>query len=67
MEKNKINLNKASRDQLSRLDGMGGVLADEIIRYRIHNGGFRDKNELSKIPGFDDVMVEKVKQYIYVD
>jgi competence protein ComEA len=67
MEKNKVNINRASRDQLSRLDGIGGDMADDIIRYRMTHGGFRDKNELEKIPGFDSVIIGKMKELIYIE
>jgi competence protein ComEA len=67
MEKNRVNINKASRDQLSRLDGIGGEMADDIIRYRMQHGGFKEKNELENIPGFDNVIIEKMKNYIYIE
>ncbi len=67
MQKNKLNINRASRDQLSKLDGIGGHMADEIIEYRIKNGGFREKEELYNLSGFDKVIVDKMKEYIYIE
>jgi competence protein ComEA len=66
MEKNKVNINRASRDQLARLDGIGGIMADEIIEYRLQHGGFKEKDELHNLPDFDNVIVEKIKEHIYI-
>lgn len=66
MEKNKVNINRASRDQLARLDGIGGIMADEIIEYRLQHGGFKEKDELRNLPDFDNVIVEKIKELIYI-
>ena len=50
----------------ARLDGIGGVMADEIIEYRLQHGGFKEKNELRNLPDFDSVIVEKMKVHIYI-
>lgn len=67
MEKNKVNLNRASREQLSRINGIGGILADEIIEYRVRNGGFKGKEELLNLPGFDRIAVEKFNEHVYIE
>jgi competence protein ComEA len=66
MEQNKVNINRATRDQLARLDGIGGSMADEIIEYRLQHGGFKEKEELCNLADFDNVIIEKLKEHIYI-
>ena len=63
---NMININKADRLQLSRIDGMGKELADKIIKYRDEHGGFRDLDEINLIAGFDKIITEKIKEKVYI-
>jgi competence protein ComEA len=62
----KININRAEAWLLEALPGIGEVKAQEIIKYREQNGLFQDINELMKVPGFGDIMFEKVKDFITV-
>ncbi len=45
-----VNLNTASRHLLSYVSGIGGTLADNIIKYRNEIGKFSDRNQLLKVP-----------------
>lgn len=45
-----VNLNTASKHLLSYVSGIGGTLADNIVRYRSEIGKFSDRNQLLKVP-----------------
>ncbi|MTD38739.1 comEA protein [Erwinia sp. CPCC 100877] len=65
-EANKINLNQATEAQLQELSGVGQKKAQEIIRYREENGGFKTIEDLKNISGFGDKTFEKLKDNITV-
>jgi len=67
MQNTKVNINKASREKLARIGGIGSGLADELIRYRERHGGFKDSNEIDQVNGFDEVIAEKVKEHIFIE
>jgi uncharacterized protein len=45
-----VNLNTASKHLLSYVSGIGGSLADNIIKYRSEIGRFKSRKELMKVP-----------------
>ena len=45
-----VNLNTASRHLLSHVSGIGGSLAENIIRYRSDAGRFKNRRELLNVP-----------------
>lgn len=45
-----VNLNTASKHLLAYVSGIGGTMADNIIRYRTELGGFKDRSQLLKVP-----------------
>lgn len=45
-----VNLNTASKHLLSYVSGIGGTLADNIVKYRNETGRFTDRKELIKVP-----------------
>jgi competence ComEA-like helix-hairpin-helix protein len=47
----RIDLNKASRDELAGLPGVGSAVADAIVKYRDEHGGFSKLDELAEVPG----------------
>ncbi|MFF1735152.1 helix-hairpin-helix domain-containing protein [Streptomyces sp. NPDC058247] len=49
-----IGLNTATAEQLDTLPGVGPVLAQHIIDYRIEHGGFRSVDELREVNGIGD-------------
>lgn len=60
----KINLNQASETELQTLSGVGQKKAQEIIRYREENGGFKTIEDLKNISGFGEKTFEKLKDSI---
>lgn len=55
----KININTATANELSRLDGIGGKKAQAIIEYREKNGKFRAVEELTNVDGISTSILEK--------
>ncbi|MER6500464.1 ComEA family DNA-binding protein [Streptomyces sp. NPDC001455] len=49
-----VSLNSATVDQLDTLPGVGPVLAQHIIDYRMRHGGFRSVDELREVNGIGD-------------
>lgn len=52
-----ININSASLEELQRLAGVGPVIAQRIVDYRLANGPFRTVAELAAVDGISDAMV----------
>ena len=61
-----ININTASSEELSTLDGIGAKTADKIVEYRNHHGDFKSVNELYNISGIGSFTLNKIKDYITV-
>jgi len=45
-----VNLNTASKHLLAYVSGIGGSMADNIVRYRSEIGEFKERNQLLKVP-----------------
>lgn len=45
-----VNLNTASKHLLAYVSGIGGSMADNIVRFRTELGGFKDRGQLLKVP-----------------
>lgn len=62
----KINLNKATKEELMTLPGVGASRAESIIQYRNENGGFKSIEEIMQISGIKEGLFEKIKDLIKV-
>ncbi|MCX5678332.1 MAG: ComEA family DNA-binding protein [Candidatus Omnitrophica bacterium] len=63
----KININKASVEELTGLKGVGPVLAGRIAEYRLKNGLFVSTEDLKKVPGIGDKLFSKIKDDVSLE
>lgn len=63
----KININKASKDDLMKLSGVGESKAQAIIDYRDSIGTFKSIDELSDVDGIGEKTVDKLRDRLTID
>lgn len=66
INKNKININKASEEELKSLPGIGEATALNIIEYRKNNGKFKSIEDLKNVQGIGNSKFENIKDKISV-
>lgn len=62
----KVNINKASKEELMTLPGVGESKAESIIRYREDQGAFQSIEDIMQISGIKEALYEKIKDLIKV-
>lgn len=62
--KGKININKATVEELMTVPGIGKVKAQSIIDYRNENGKFKSVDELTNITGIGAKTLEKLRDKV---
>ncbi|MBN1189363.1 MAG: helix-hairpin-helix domain-containing protein [Dehalococcoidales bacterium] len=61
-----IDLNRAEVWLLRALPDIGDVKAQAIIEYRREHGFFKDKHEITRVPGIGESTYEKIKDLITI-
>ena len=61
-----VNINTASAEVLSSLEGIGASKAQSIIRYRENNGPFSKKEDLLNVEGIGEKLYEAIKDFITI-
>lgn len=61
-----VDINTASENELTLLDGIGPSKAKKIIEYRNTNGRFKSIEEIKNVSGIGDKAFEKIKNSIKV-
>ena len=59
-----VDINRANKEQLMTLPGIGESKADVIIQYREEHGAFVSPEELMQIPGIKEGVFNKIKDKI---
>lgn len=67
VKKGKLNINKATAEQLDTLPGIGPSIAQKIIDYRDSKGGFKSIEELNNVSGIGDEKYKDLKNLITVN
>ncbi|EDP95675.1 helix-hairpin-helix domain-containing protein [Kordia algicida OT-1] len=62
----KIDINKATVEELRKVYGIGEKLSARIVSYRTKLGGFTTKSELDKVYGLKPEVIEKIWKRFYV-
>lgn len=62
-----ISINRATKQELERLPGVGPVLAERIIQYRESSKGFHSLNELTKVHGIGVKKMAALKQHLSLE
>ena len=63
----KLNLNAATVEQLSKVPGLNQDLAEKIVKLREENGEYIDMEELLDIPGIDSKLLRQLKKYLFIE
>jgi comEA protein len=62
----KININKATVEQLMEIKGIGESYAKRIVEYRDKNGPFKKIEDITQVQGIGEKTFEKIKDLITV-
>lgn len=66
-EDSRININKASVEELVTLPRVGPALAERIIAFREQNGPFKEVEDLKSVRGIGDKVFDQIRPNIRVD
>lgn len=66
-QQQKLNLNKASAEQLEAVPGIGKAKAQAILSYIQENGPITSQKQLTEVKGIGDKLAAKVAQYVSFD
>jgi len=64
--KAKVDVNKADRDELAAVPGIGPSTAEALVKLRFERGGFRRLDELAEVPGIGEQTLEGLRQHLSV-
>ncbi|MCD7859106.1 MAG: helix-hairpin-helix domain-containing protein [Firmicutes bacterium] len=65
-ESARININTATAEELQALSGIGPVLSQRIVEYRVAHGAFASIEEICNVSGIGEVTFQKIADYITV-
>lgn len=61
-----ININTATAQELTNLNGIGAVTAEAIVEYRLTNGDFALIEDIMNVSGIGEAKFENIKDFIFV-
>ncbi|MFH1379766.1 MAG: ComEA family DNA-binding protein [bacterium] len=62
-----IDINTATAQEFTSLPGIGPVIAERIIAYRIKHGAFTQLHDINKIKGIGSKKFDRFKPYICIN
>jgi len=65
-ETSKIDINKATVEQLMEIKGIGQKYAERIVEYRTKNGPFKKVEDLQQVKGIGSKTLESIKDLVMV-
>lgn len=65
-EQVRINVNRATREELMTVPGIGPATADNILAFREERGGFRTMEDLLLVPRIGEKTLEKLRAHLEV-
>ncbi len=63
----RLDLNAATREELSALPGIGDTRAEAILRFRAMRGRLGSVDDLCEVPGLDAKTVERLRPFVKVE
>jgi|DewCreStandDraft_2_1066082.scaffolds.fasta_scaffold00581_37 competence protein ComEA len=63
----KVNINKATIQELTQLPGIGESTAKNIVAYREKVGGFKTIDEIKNVKGIGEKKFERIKDLITIE
>ena len=63
----KVDINKATVEQLMEIKGIGQKYAERIVEYRDENGPFKKIEDIMEVKGIGTKTFEKIKDLITVE
>ncbi|MCI5669342.1 MAG: helix-hairpin-helix domain-containing protein, partial [Oscillospiraceae bacterium] len=64
VQSGKVNINTATAEQLTALDGIGESKANAIIQYREQHGDFKSPDDLLNVKGIGEKTLSNIRQDI---
>src|SRR5215470_16568386 len=61
-----VNVNTATKEELTTIKGIGEKRAQEIIDYRKKNGDFKSVDDLEKVPGIGPGTMKQIRSQVTV-
>ena len=62
-----VNINTAGIEELTRLPGVGKIIAERIVEYRKTHNSFISKEEIKKVKGIGDNKFERMEEFILLE
>lgn len=62
-----LNINTARAEELAEVPGIDMELAKNIVAYRNENGPFARVDDLLKVKGMDEKILEKARMYLTIE
>jgi competence protein ComEA len=59
-----VNINTATKEELTSLKGIGEKRAQDIVDYRTKNGPFKTVDDLEKVPGIGPGLMKQIRPQI---